>query len=637
MDERILHKCPLPISQAYRRYRNAVEKHDRHDAAYYLFEVYLKYVASIAIAQYLARDGRDHRVNAALKGLARPSLGEWLRFLRECVRYLNQAEGVEPAARSIATLLESRKTEWPKVLVLFNAMRSLRTGSEGSDKQTVSLSAFLDEVVAYRNRVIGHGANLSNEHYERFAGLFSEAFAELIGHSTLMTVRRLVRFDVIKIEQGRVECGMIEFMGETPDRKETPYTIDYGKPTPEKDLLYLLSESGELLCVDPLLVVHRDQVYVLNDAKGAVEYLSYSSGDRCQLSDLGRGQGELFKRILGYEVNEERLSQIGDEVAAVGDESEIETQHGGRRLGDYRIGRELGRGGMGTVFEAYQESLGRKVALKVLPGNFALDPQRLERFRREARTTAGIHHPNIIPVYEVGEAVGTYFYSMEYIDGAGLDHLLSAAREAEARRGDRTGSSTTDAGYITSAVTRMADLADGLGEAHKAGLIHRDVKPSNILVDKSGRYVLVDFGLVHEEAAPALTRSGEMVGTLNYMSPEQVSRSKVDARSDVFSLGVTLYEALTLQTPFKGKRDDEVQREILFGEPASPRKLNPKLSRDIETVILHAMEKEPHKRYGTATELAEDLRRALSGEDVQASPQSTISKVTRRAWRHKAG
>ncbi len=201
-----------------------------------------------------------------------------------------------------------------------------------------------------------------------------------------------------------------------------------------------------------------------------------------------------------------------------------ELLEGERRLGDYRIIREIGRGGMGTVFEAIQESLGRRVALKILPGNFALDPKRVERFHREARSTAKIHHANIVPVYDVGEADGNHFYSMEFIDGPSLHQVISEARASAGKtEGSKKDSSTSDPAYISNAVERMAELAEGLEEAHKLGLIHRDVKPSNILVDKSGRWVLVDFGLVHEEAAQTITQSGEMLGTLSYMSPEQVA------------------------------------------------------------------------------------------------------------------
>ncbi len=153
-DRKILDHYPLPIARGYRRARNAAESRERHDASYYLFEIYLKYLASIVIAHYLAGEARDHKVNAALKGLARPSLGEWLRFLRECLRFLKQGKDADPAVQGMASLLESRETRWPEVVGLFNRMRSFRTGT-ASEKQQVSLEMLLGEIVAYRNRVLG--------------------------------------------------------------------------------------------------------------------------------------------------------------------------------------------------------------------------------------------------------------------------------------------------------------------------------------------------------------------------------------------------------------------------------------------------------------------------------------------------
>ncbi len=198
-DRRILDHYPLPLARGYQRYRNATESRERHDAGYYLYEIYLKYVASIAIAHYLAGEARDHRVNAVLKGLARPSLGEWLRFLRECLKFSGQGDSTDPAIQAMAALLESRETRWPAVVRLFNAMRSFRTGS-ASQKEQVSLDGLLGEVVAYRNRVLGHGANLESEHYGSFAELLASSFGEVLELSTFLTARRLVSFDAIQVE-----------------------------------------------------------------------------------------------------------------------------------------------------------------------------------------------------------------------------------------------------------------------------------------------------------------------------------------------------------------------------------------------------------------------------------------------------
>ncbi len=634
-DRKILDFQPLPIARGYRRCRNAREARERHDVAYSLFEIYLKYLASIAIARYLSVEQRDHRVNAVLKGLARPSLGEWLRFLRECLQFLTKGEGADASLQALASLVHSRDSRWPGVVELFNGLRSFRA-EKASEKRSVDLEMLLGEIVAYRNRVIGHGAHLSADHYEKFAELFAKGFAEVLQESPLLTVLRLVSFDAIRVERGnRVECDVVEFMGQTPVRREKPLVLEYGKRAPEKDCLYLLGDDGDLLLLDPLLVTHQEDVYFLNEADGAREYLSYSSGERYRPTQLESAQGELFERILGYKVDAIRLSEIGDDLArtdeAIGEAQKEEE----RRLGDFRILREIGRGGMGTVHEAVQESLGRRVAIKVLAGSFSLDPKRLERFRREARATARIHHRNIVPVYEVGEADGSYYYAMEYIDGPSLDQVIAQARETGEEKRGTGSSSAADGAHIENTVEQVAELADGLEEAHRQGIIHRDVKPSNILVDRDGRHVLVDFGLVHDVEAQTITRSGEMVGTLHYMSPEQVSRRRVDPRSDVYSLGVTLYEALTLRAPHGGESDHEIQNAILFTEPAPPRKFNSRIGRDLETILLKALEKNPERRYQTAAEFAADLRRFLRREPIQARPPSAVRKLGRGVWKHR--
>lgn len=635
-DRRILEHYPLPIARGYRRYRNAAEVRERHDAAYYLFEIYLKYVASVAVAHYLWGEARDHRVNAALKGLARPSLGEWVRFLRESLRFLGGQTDASPTTEALLTLLEGKTSQWERVVGLFNGLCAFRTG-EASNREKVSLGMFLEELVSYRNRVLGHGAPLHRGHYERFGELFGQAFPEILEQAPILTAMRLVTFDTLQVEAGsRIECGVVEYMSDQPVRREEPLVIPYGTTAPEKHILYLLSEGGEFLPVDPLLIAHEEDVYILNEAEGSPEYLSYSTGKPYRPPRLGDGQRNLFQRSFRYRVDHQRLSRIGDDLARPVEAAPgAPSEEGERRLGDYRILREIGRGAMGAVFEAIQESLGRRVALKTLPGNFALEPKRVERFRREARATARIHHPSIVPVYEVDEAEGTHYYAMEFIDGSSLDDLLAQTREAAEEKTTKD-SSTGDPEYIANAATQVALVAEGLEEAHRLGLIHRDVKPSNILVDSSGRYVLVDFGLVREEEAKTLTLSGEMVGTLRYMSPEQVSRRRVDARSDVYGLGVVLYEILTLKPPFEGDSEHEIQTATLFKDPTPPRKFNPRIHRDLETIVLHALEKDPDRRYPTAADLAADLRRLLRCEPIRAKPQSVLAKIARRAKRNKA-
>ncbi|HAK96244.1 MAG TPA: hypothetical protein DCM87_14945 [Planctomycetes bacterium] len=631
-DRRILDCYPLPLARAYRRYLNATETRESHDAAYYLYEAYLKYVASIAVAGYLATEARDHRTNAILKGLARPSLGEWARFLRECVRFLRDAQPPDPVIAAMHDLLETKEARWTEVLALYNGLREF-LGGKPSERERVSLALLLEEIVAYRNRVIGHGAPRGRDHYERFAQLMGTAYPVLLAHSPFLTARRLAVFDALEIEaRSEVRCTIFEYMGTQPIRRAAPLVIPYGNAVPNKHLLYLLDDHDRFVTLHPLLVAHREDVYLLNDVDGVPEYISYATGECYRPEDLPDAQGVLLGRVLGYRVDAQRLTGIAGDIAPPPAPSDAPVA---RRLGDFRIVKEIGHGGMGAVFEAVQESLGRRVALKVLPGSFALDRTRIERFRREARATARIHHPNIVPVYEVGEADGTHYYAMEYIAGATLDTLLARARDDAARTKHRKGSSTSDPAFIAHVVAEIAALAEGLQQAHVLGLVHRDVKPSNILADAAGRYVLIDFGLVHEADAAAITQSGEMLGTVHYMSPEQVSRRPVDARTDVYSLGVTLYEIVAGRPPFQAAAEHEIQHAILFKEPVPPRALNPRVHRDLETIVLHAMEKDPDRRYQSALAMAQDLRKFLRYEPILARPRSALTRLSRRIWKHR--
>ncbi|MBY0528557.1 MAG: protein kinase [Gemmataceae bacterium] len=284
-------------------------------------------------------------------------------------------------------------------------------------------------------------------------------------------------------------------------------------------------------------------------------------------------------------------------------------------LGDYRIVREVGRGGMGIVYEAEQISLKRRVALKVLPLHPALEAKFLARFQREAKTAAALHHTNIVPVHAVGCEQGVHFYAMQFIDGQGLDQVIA--------RG----------GIGLEAAARMSiQVADALEYAHARGVVHRDIKPANLILDQGGLVWITDFGLVKcLEETDTLTRSGDVIGTARYMSPEQAlpRRGPIDRRTDVYSLGATLYEVIALQPAFAASDNATLLQQIAFDEPSSPRQHNRSIPRDLETIVLKAMAKEPRRRYATAGALADDLRRFVAGRAIHARPLP----VWERAWR----
>jgi WD40 repeat protein/serine/threonine protein kinase len=378
-----------------------------------------------------------------------------------------------------------------------------------------------------------------------------------------------------------------------------------------------------------------------------------------------------------------------------------------RQLGDYQLLREVGRGGMGVVYEAQQLSLGRHVAIKVLPSHALLDPRHLARFQREARSAAKLHHTNIVPVFGVGEQDGLHYYVMQFIHGLGLDLVLDELRRLRQQRskpaptagdspdrrtnvplaavsaadvahgllsgqfrapeppGDVTtasGEPAAEAGHGVPAPARAADasstvrlpgqseastlsdsgsdywrsvaragvqVADALAYAAGQGVLHRDVKPSNLLLDETGNVWVADFGLAKAASdSDDLTHTGDVVGTLRYMAPERFN-GQGDLRSDVYSLGLTLYEMLTLRPAFDETDRNRLVKQVMHDEPVRPRKLNPAVPRDLETVILKAIARDPAHRYQTPAEMAEDLKRFVEDRPVKARRVSEAEKLLR--------
>ncbi len=392
------------------------------------------------------------------------------------------------------------------------------------------------------------------------------------------------------------------------------------------------------------------------------------------------------------------------------------------RLGDYILLREIGRGGMGIVYEAEQESLGRRVALKVLPCQSLDDVKKLQRFQREAQTAARLHHTNIVPIFGVGEQDGFHYYVMQFIPGLGLDIVLRAMKRSgsrsltdassasstagagmsksgaltlvpgEAVRALRSGrfqrrqeaaSSASQAGPLSSSAALWASptadtdadtdtttgtrtngngqdnqtngdqagtsdrsywrsvakvgvqVADALHYAHGQGTLHRDIKPANLILDAYGVVWVTDFGLAKAVEQAHLTHSGDVVGTLQYMAPEQF-RGTYDARSDIYCLGLTLYEMLTLRPAYADSSRSGLIHKVAHGAPTAPRKLRPQIPDDLEVIVLKAISKEASHRYQTAAELKEDLENFLEDRPIKARRTTAIEHAWRWCRRNKA-
>jgi serine/threonine protein kinase/Tfp pilus assembly protein PilF len=354
----------------------------------------------------------------------------------------------------------------------------------------------------------------------------------------------------------------------------------------------------------------------------------------------------------------------------------------GGQLGDYRIVREVGRGGMGVVYEAEQTSLGRRVALKVLPFAAAWDPRQLQRFKHEAQAAAHLHHTNIVPVFAVGCAQDVHYYAMQFIDGHSLAAVIQHLRARGARGGNDEGRSTNDErnpnaqtpmtkddptvagpgfgfrisdfGFLSSfelhpssffrtAAQLGVQAAEALEYAHQVGVVHRDIKPANLLLEGRAGGVnpltlwITDFGVASFAGGGSLTRTGDMLGTLRYMSPEQAlaKRGLVDHRTDLYGLGATLYELLTLRPVFEGRDREELLLQIACEEVIPPRHWDPAIPVELETIVLKALAKNVEERYGTAQELADDLRRFLEDKPILAKRPGVLERLRKWRRRHK--
>jgi eukaryotic-like serine/threonine-protein kinase len=281
--------------------------------------------------------------------------------------------------------------------------------------------------------------------------------------------------------------------------------------------------------------------------------------------------------------------------------------------GRYRIVRKLGAGGMADVYLAEDQELGRRVAIKILNGRHANDDQFIERFRREAKNAAALNHPNIVSIYDRGEAEDTYYIAMEYLDGRTLKELIVGHGQAPVRV----------------AVEYARQILSALRFAHRHGIVHRDIKPHNVLVDREGRVKVTDFGIARAGTSQ-MTETGSIVGTAQYLSPEQARGGEVDQRSDLYSLGVVLYELVTGKTPFEGDTPVEIAMKHLSNTPQTPSELRSDIPSELDMVIMRALAKDPEARYQSADEMEADLERVARGAPVAAATVDAATQVLRR-------
>src|SRR5438445_172704 len=280
----------------------------------------------------------------------------------------------------------------------------------------------------------------------------------------------------------------------------------------------------------------------------------------------------------------------------------------------YKILRKLGAGGMANVYLAEDQELGRRVAIKILDDRHAADEQFVERFRREAKNAAALSHQNIVSIYDRGEAEGTYYIAMEFLDGRSLKELIITRGPAP----------------VSIAIDYARQILAGLRFAHRHGIVHRDIKPHNVIVDSEGRLKVTDFGIARAGASQ-MTEAGSIIGTAQYLSPEQARGTQVDQTSDLYSLGIVLYELLTGTVPFTGDTPVEIAMKHISAVPEPPSAKRPDIPHDVDLVVMRALAKDPNDRYESAEEMEADLDRLVRGVAVSHATEESATQIMKPA------
>ncbi|MCC6151782.1 MAG: serine/threonine protein kinase [Planctomycetes bacterium] len=690
-----LQLLPWPLANALKRAHNDKTAQGRHNAAYYFFEASLKMAACAQVGSYLALCASDPKLDEELKSLAKASAGSWLQMLNLFSAYI--------ARRPDAALLPlsgvyKRLTE-PIALPAARAFLDRNETKLGQGRTTIM--ELFGALVAHRNDEMGHGAQRD--------GAFYEAAAPLILHAALESLDHLQPFGDLKLALSRDVA--VERTGETArrfmllegDGLHTWMDAASADAASPAGRLWLIGGASRIP-LHPLMIYEAgemDRVGFLNKVVGRpkgdaitikrCEYLDYYSGERLQSRDAATELAALFSQLYQTRVTTEDVEKLSMEPAAETSQSGPSTGH--VTIGDFEILGELGRGGMGVVYKARQLTLGRIVALKVLPPALSGDPIAVARFRREIKALGMCDHPNLVKVLTAGQDGDRHFYAMEYVDGCDLSALydvLSAwgKTSGNLREGHIT-QAITSAGKLCQArkdisdnceglseeqvreklaqvipempqlkegraaherlAELMSEAADGLQHMHERGIIHRDLKPGNLMLTADGsRIVLMDFGLAQlENASLSLTRSADKIlGTLRYMAPEQADAQLrgelVSERSDIYSFGATLYELTTLKPIFDGQSQVHLLEQVQRKEPLAPSKANPGLPRDLEAIIIKATQKDRDLRYakaGPSTDegtIGADLKRFANGEHICARPPSKLHYLKLFYRRNKA-
>ncbi|MEM7311316.1 MAG: bifunctional serine/threonine-protein kinase/formylglycine-generating enzyme family protein [Planctomycetota bacterium] len=680
-------QLPHPLAQICIRVHNAKNPVEKHSQVLHLFEAAVKLAVATQVAVYLragpqASSG-DERMHELLGHLASPSYGHWVALLRELSERIAALEpNPLPELAGVGALLREESTKLPHTRAVLDALRAGGHGAPPSRRGRTRFFDLFDALPTYRNRsVFGHGALRHDRDYAALTPLFAAAAQELFkrvplfGDATLVFVAEVRRTDA-----GPTSADLWDLTGPVPLR----WTLVDGpeelhEPGLRPGRLYLKHETG-FLDLHPLVLCQErppdgNVLFLNRSTKGKPQYLDYATGVVHDLKELAADHRLILGTLVGHELSNDEVDELC--AKSLADQSEPAPQPDppeARRFGDFLLLGKLGAGGMGRVYLAKQPSLGRLVALKLLPPALSDDEAHELRFQRETYALALADHPNVVRILQRGRTGDQPWYAMEYVDGS----VLSAVADdlSSTPRSSLSGASLDDAvrsaskrqrgelrslfealdglpnaeprpapreltkgpGFDQRLAALFRGAAEGLAYLHARGVVHRDVKPGNVMVTRhDGRAVIMDLGLARVEDLTQLTGDREGLGTIRYAAPEQlVAGHEVDERADVYGLGATLYEVATGRRPYDGE-GKEVQALRAAGDPPTrPRKLDRGVSPELEAIILKATAGDPARRYGSAQELADDLGRLERGEPVLAPIPGWVYPVAHFVRRYRA-